>query len=494
MNRLLRHTAVFCGLLLLTLLARATWLQFVQADSLADDPSNRRVRIAAFAQPRGDIIVGGTAITDSRKTPGSDLAYRRVYRDGPMYAPVTGYLSQAQGATFLEGVHSDLLAGEDVRPAKNPLDAVIGRKPHGGDVVTTIDPAAQKAAYQGLTDLDAKGAVVALDPRTGEILALVSTPSYDPSDFAGLSARESEKFTELERDKDKPLSNRAIREAYPPGSTFKILTAAAALEHGTVTDIDRPLDIPAPYRLPQSSTTIGNVVPDSQCDGVSMRTALRWSCNNVFLDTAWKTGKGKMRETAEKFGFNAEQFTPVRTAASSYPKRLDAPQTALTGMGQGSLTSTPLQMAMVTAGIANDGKVMKPHLVDELRGPGPKTIERSTPEVLDQAVSEATARQVQDMMEHTVMHGTADKVRIPSVTVGGKPGTAQRGADVRDKRPYAWSVAYAKQADGTSPVAVAVFVDPEDMDISRSEIAGGRLGAPVARSVIQAVLDREDEQ
>lgn len=492
MNKLLRRTAVLCGVLVLALLARATWLQFVQADALADDPRNRRVQIAAFAQPRGDIIVGGTPITASREIPGSDLAYQRVYQDGPMYAPVTGYLSQAQGATFLEGVHGDLLSGEDVRLTKNPLDALTGRKPRGGDVVTTIDPAAQKAAYRGLTDLGAgaKGAVVALDPRTGEILAMASAPSYDPSDFAGASVQERKAFRKLADDKDGPLSNRAIRETYPPGSTFKILTAAAALEHGTVTDIDRELGIRAPYRLPQSSTEIGNVVPDAQCDGVSLKTALQWSCNNVFLDSAWKTGTDKMRETAEKFGFNAEQFTPVRTATSSYPKDLDAPQTALTGMGQGSLTSTPLQMAMVTAGVANDGKVMKPYLVDELRGPRLETIEKSTPEMLNQAVSETTARQVQEMMEFTVTDGTADKARIPGVTVGGKPGTAQRGADVRDERPYAWFVAYAKQADGSSPVAVAVFVDPEDMDISRSEIAGGRLGAPIAKSVIQVVLDR----
>ncbi|MFF5522599.1 peptidoglycan D,D-transpeptidase FtsI family protein [Streptomyces coeruleorubidus] len=490
MNKLLQRTAVLCGVLVLALLARATWLQLVQADALADDPRNRRVQIAAFAQPRGDIVVDGTLITASRKIPGSDLAYQRVYRDGPMYAPVTGYLSHAQGATFLEGVHGDLLSGEDVRLTKNPLDTLTGRKPRGGDVVATINPAARKAAYQGLTDLGAKGAVVALDPRTGKILAMTSAPSYDPSDFAGLSAEEGKAFTKLTDDKDKPLSNRAIRETYPPGSTFKILTAAAALEHGTVNGIDRPLGIRAPYRLPQSSTEIGSVVPDAQCNGVSLKTALQWSCNNVFLDSAWKTGADKMRETAEKFGFNAEQFTPVRAAASSYPRDLDSPQTALTGMGQGSLTSTPLQMAMVTAGVANDGKVMKPYLVDELRGHRLETIEKSAPEVLNQAVSETTARQVQEMMEFTVTDGTADKARIPGVTVGGKPGTAQRGANVRDERPYAWFVAYAKQTDGSSPVAVAVFVDPEDMDISRSEMAGGRLGAPIAKSVIQAVLDR----
>ncbi|MDG4861773.1 penicillin-binding protein 2 [Streptomyces sp. T-3] len=490
MNRTLRHIAVLCGVLVLALLLRMTWVQVVQYKDLAENPDNRRVAIDSFAQARGNIIVGGEPITGSEPTTGSDLKYKRTYKNGPLYAPVTGYFSQAQGATFLEGVHKDILSGKDSRLLGNPVDALTGKKSRPGDVVTTIDPAAQKAAYKGLKDLDAKGAVVALDPRTGKILAMASTPSYDPSVFAGISGKEGKVFEKLMKDKRKPLNNRALRESYPPGSTFKILTAAAALEHGTVTDIDAPSGTKDPYKLPQSSREIGSLVPDSRCDKASLKTALQWSCNNVFLDAALKTGKDKMRETAEKFGFNEEQFTPVRSAASGYPKELDQPQTALTGMGQGSVTTTPLQMAMVTAGLANGGKVMKPYMVDELRGPDLDTIEKSEPEMLRQAVSPGTARKVQQMMEHTVTDGTGSKVKIDGVTVGGKPGTAQHGADVRDERPYAWFVSYAKLSDGSSPVAVAVFVDPEDMEISRPEIAGGRLGAPIAKAVMQAVLKR----
>ncbi|WP_411107246.1 peptidoglycan D,D-transpeptidase FtsI family protein [Streptomyces sp. cmx-4-9] len=488
MNKTLRHTAVFFGVLFFALLARATWIHAVSGESLAKDPNNRRNLIDAFSRPRGDIIVGGRPITTSIATPGSDLLYKRAYTDGPMYAPITGYLSQAQGATMLEGVHRDVLAGTDLRLHDNAFDALIGKETAGGDIVTTIDPDAQKAAYMGLTDLGAKGAVVALDPRSGKILAMASTPSYDPSVFAGNSRKEGEEFTRLDEDKDKPLSNRAIREAYPPGSTFKILTAAAALEHGTVTDIDTPTGIPAPYQLPDSSTKIGNVVPDAQCDKVSMKTAMQWSCNNVFLDAALKTGAGKMRETAEKFGFNQEHFLPVRTSAATYPDQLDRPQTALTGMGQGSLTSTPMQMAMVAAGIANNGTVMKPYLIEQIQAPDLSVIEKTDPEAHGQAVSERTAKKVQAMMEHTVREGTADGAQIPGVTIGAKPGTAQHGNDVRDERPYAWFVSYAKQSDGTSPVAVAVFIDPKDMNISRSDIGGGRLGAPIAKAVMNAVL------
>ncbi|MGW9041543.1 peptidoglycan D,D-transpeptidase FtsI family protein [Streptomyces lydicus] len=494
MNRPLRHIAVFCGVLVLALLARATWVQFVQGDDLANDPNNRRVKIEAFSYPRGNIIVGGRPVTGSVATSG-DFKYKRTYKDGPMYAPVTGFASQAQGTTFLEGIYNKLLSGKDDRLAlKRAQDILTGEKPRGADVITTIDPKAQKAAYKGLTDLNAKGAVVALDPRSGRVLALASTPSYDPSVFAGISNSEGRKFKALDADKSKPLNNRALRETYAPGSTFKILTAAAALEHGVVSDIDASSGAPAPYQLPLSTTKIGNDVAGAPCDKASLKTGMQWSCNNVFLDTALKVGKDKMRETAEKFGFNSdvydEEFGDLLATKSLYPKTLDKPQTALTGMGQGSLTSTPMQMAMVASALANDGKLMTPHLVDELRGPDLSTMQKFEPKLMSQAVSAGTAKKVQEMMEYTVDKGTASKAAIDGVTVGGKTGTAQHGANVNDERPYAWFVSYAKQSDGSSPVAVAVFVDPKDMDIPRSEIAGGKLGGPIAKQVMQAVLGK----
>ncbi|MET9291312.1 penicillin-binding protein 2 [Streptomyces sp. NPDC003077] len=490
MNRPLRHIAVFCGLLVLALMVRGTWIQFVQADALASDKHNRRVVISRFAEPRGNIIVGGKPITDSVEVAGSDFKYKRVFKDGPMYAPITGYSSQAQGTTFLEGVYDELLSGKDKRLFLNRAkDIITGDKPRGGDVITTINEKAQRVAYKSLTDLKANGAVVALEPATGKILAMASTPSYDPSVFSGSSFAEGRKFKELDNDKSKPLNNRATREIYPPGSTFKILTAAAALEHGTVGDINAPSGAPAPYTLPNTRTSVGNDVPNSMCDKVSMKVGMQWSCNNVFLDAAKNVGVDKMRETAEKFGFNKEIFTPVRTTASGYPEKLDKPQTALTGMGQGSLTSTPLQMAMVVAGIANDGKVMNPYMVDELRGPDLSTLEKFAPKEYSQAVSERTAKLVQEMMVNTAENGTAKKALIDGVTVGAKTGTAQHGANVRDERPYAWFVAYAKKGNET-PVAVAVFVDPKDMDIPRAEIAGGKLGGPIAKKVMEAVLNR----
>ncbi|MFE4366941.1 peptidoglycan D,D-transpeptidase FtsI family protein [Streptomyces sp. NPDC056835] len=492
MNKPLRRIAIFCGVLVLALLVRANWLQFVQSDSLANHENNRRVKIAQFSQPRGDIIVGGRPVTGSREVTDAEFAYRRTFADGPMYAPVTGYASQAQGMSLLEKTYDKVLSGQDDRFAfGRALDVLTGEKPRGGDVITTIDPKAQKAAYKGLTDLDARGAVVALDPRTGKVLSLVSTPSYDPSTFAGLSFKEGDRFKALDADKGKPLANRALRETYPPGSTFKILTAAAALEHGVITDIDAPSDAVSPYPLPLSSNKISSEAGDEVCDRASLKTAMQYSCNNVFLDAAAKVGADKMRETAEKFGFNAdvysEDFGDMLATKSLYPDKLDRPGTALTGMGQGSLTSTPMQMAMVTAALANGGKLMQPYIVEELRGPDLSSLDKREPALKSRAVSEDTAEQVREMMEFTAAEGSAKRALIDGVTVGGKTGTAQRGVDVSQEVPYGWFVSYGQKGDAS--VAVAVFIDPTDMDISRADISGGRLGAPIAKSVMKAVLD-----
>ncbi|MEU2524971.1 penicillin-binding transpeptidase domain-containing protein, partial [Streptomyces sp. NPDC013087] len=337
------------------------------------------------------------------------------------------------------------------------------------------------------------GAVVALEPSTGKVLAMVSTPSYDPSVFAGNSFKEGDKFQALIDEKGKPLANRPLRETFPPGSTFKILTAAAALEHGVIDDVDAPTDAVSPYPLPLSTNKISSEAGDAACNKASLKVAMQFSCNNVFLDAALKVGDQGMRETAEKFGFNedvySEAFGDMLATKSLYPDKLDKPGTALTGMGQGSLTSTPMQMAMVTAALANNGKLMQPYVVDKLLGPDLSTLEEHEPQLMSEAVSEETAKKIQEMMEFTAKEGSAKRALIDGVTVGGKTGTAQRGNDVTKEVPYGWFVSYGKKADGQS-VAVAVFIDPTAMDISRSDISGGGLGGPIARNVMKAVLGK----
>lgn len=282
MNKPLRRIAIFCGLLVLALLARDNWLQYVKADSLKEDPKNRRVTIARYSTPRGDIIVDGDPITGSTKTSKSglnDLEYKRTYKDGAMWAPVTGYASQAFGANQLENIEDGILSGTDDRLFfRNTLDMVTGKQKSGGNVVTTLNAAAQKAAFDGLKAQGGKGAVAALDPSTGKILALASYPSYDPSTFAGNStSTDSKAWTKLQKkvNPNDPMLNRALRETYPPGSTFKVVTAAAALENGLYTSADENTKSPLPYIMKGTTTELKN---EGNIPARTRRCELRCGC------------------------------------------------------------------------------------------------------------------------------------------------------------------------------------------------------------------------
>ncbi|BAC72051.1 penicillin-binding protein [Streptomyces avermitilis] len=491
MNKPLRRIAIFCGLLVLALLIRDNWIQYVQADTLKSDTKNRRVAIERYATPRGDIIVDGKSITGSAKGTGSgynDFEYKRTYKDGAMWAPITGYASQAFGATQLESIEDGILTGNDDRLFfRNTLDMLTGKKKQGGNVVTTLNAAAQKAAYQGLK-ARGKGAAVAIDPETGAILALASTPSYDPSTFAGNSTKtDGEAWTKLQKknNPNEPMLNRALRDTYPPGSTFKVVTAAAALENGLYNGADQKTDSPLPYTLPNTRTELKNE-GNIPCKNATMRVALQYSCNTVFGKIGADLGKEKMLAQAKKFGFNEEQFTPVRASASNFPEKMDKPQTALSSIGQFETATTPLQMAMVASAVANDGTLMKPYMVDKLQAPSLDVLSQTDPQEMSKPLSEKNAQILQSMMETVVKQGTGTNAQISGVTVGGKTGTAQHGLN-NSENPYAWFISYAKLSDGSSPVAVAVVV--EDENANRDDISGGGLAAPIARSVMKAVID-----
>ncbi|MEV6570443.1 penicillin-binding transpeptidase domain-containing protein [Streptomyces sp. NPDC051577] len=482
MNKPLRRISLFCGLLVLALLVRTNWLQYVQAEDLSTRKENRRVQIAQYATERGNIIVQGKPITGSSVTDGSDFKYKRTYLDGPLWAPVTGYASQAFGSTQLESLDDGILTGNDDRLFfDRTIGMFTGEKKQGGNVVTTLNAAAQKAAFEKLGNK--KGAVAALDPRTGAILALVSTPSYDPSSFAGFSKNDEKAWVQLKDSEDKNLVNRALRETYPPGSTFKVVTAAAALENGVVKDVNAATDTPEPYMLPGTRTPMVNHA--SGCEKATLNFALQVSCNSVFANLGDKVGRDKMVETAQKFGFNNTIDTPVRAFASVYDKTMGKDGNAQSSIGQFNTAATPLQMAMVTAAIANDGKLMKPYMVDQLTAPNLDTVEKHEPEEMSRPLSAANAQKVQQMMVNVVEKGTGTPAKIKDVVVGGKTGTAQHG-EKNAKRPYAWFISYAENPDGTSPVAVAVVI--EDSAAEREDISGGGLAAPVAKAVMEAVL------
>ncbi|WFB07429.1 penicillin-binding protein 2 [Streptomyces sp. LX-29] len=499
MTRYIRRTSVFCLLLLLALLVNAGRIQAFTARSYDHNPANRRPTIARYDHPRGDILIGRTTarrpdglpgrrtewqpITGSRDT-GQRLRYERTYADGPLYAPVTGFSSQIYGTSLVERAADAVLSGADPRLAPFPLwNRLTRARPPGGDVRTTIDPAVQRAAFAALGRK--KGAIAAIEPATGRILALVSTPSYDPGTLSGTGADVLRHWARLNADAGRPMLNRAIRQTYPPGSAFKVVTAAAALEYETVTDIDARTDSPDPYRLPGTLTRLGNHT--GGCEDASLRRAFARSCNTVFARVGARTGLDAMATTAEDFGFNDASLTiPSRVAKSTFATEMDTAQLALSSIGQYETRATPLQMAMVAAAVAAGGDLMRPYLVDRVTTAGGTPLATARPRLLRQPMSPRTAAQLRRMMISAVTDGTGAAAALPGATVGGKTGTAQHGVG-NAGMPYAWFIGWAR-ADGAPQPAVATAVVVEDAAARRDDISGARAAAPVARAVLRAAL------
>ncbi|NBE51216.1 penicillin-binding transpeptidase domain-containing protein [Streptomyces boluensis] len=483
MTRHIRRAAAFCLLLMLALALNATRIQVFQNDTYDGNPANRRQTIARYGQVRGDIFVDGRPITGSKDT-GEQLRYERTYRYGPLYAPVTGYASQTYGSTLLEGAQDRLLSGTDPLLAPFPLldDVTRARRP-GGAVHTTIVPAVQHAAYSALGDK--QGAVAALDPATGEILALVSTPSYDPGLLSGNGTTEAQRWTTLNNAASKPMLNRALRQTYPPGSAFKVVTAAAALDTGVVTDVDARTHSPVPFTLPGTSTRLSNEVEG--CENASLRAAFEWSCNTVFAKLGSEVGLAGLVDTAERFGFNDPDLKiPSPVSRSNMDRSMDPAQVALSAIGQYDTTATPLQMAMVAAAVANNGDLKVPHLVERTTDASGRTVSSTHPASLRQTFNPGTAALLKELMVGVVKEGTGANAAIPGAVVGGKTGTAQHGIG-NAGLPYAWFISWAQAKDAAQPgVAVAVVV--EDAAADRDDISGGGSAAPIARAVMRAAL------
>lgn len=485
MARYIRHAWAFCALLLAALLVNAARVQVVQSRLYDANPANRRATIARYAQPRGDIVVGDQPVTGSTDT-GEPLRYERTYRDGPLYAPVTGFASQTYGTTLLEHTGDGVLSGTDPMLSPLPLWNDMTRRPApAGDLVTTLDRNAQEAAYRGLAGR--KGAVAAIEPATGRILALVSSPSYDPGQLSGNGEAVTSAWERLNHDPEKPMLNRAVRQTYPPGSTFKVLTAAAALDAGVVTDLDEPTDSPDPYRLPGTTTWLTNEADG--CGDASLREAFEWSCNTVFAKLGVDVGVRNMAATAGAFGFNDNGLRiPFGVSPSTFDAHVDRAQLALSSIGQYNTRATPLQMAMVAAAVANGGLLRTPYLVERTTRRGGETVAGSGVHQVRQVMNPSTAVRLKELMTDVVREGTGGRAAIPGALVGGKTGTAQHGVG-NSGVPYAWFVSWAQAENALEPqVAVAVVV--EDASAHRGEISGGGNAAPIARDVMRAVLNR----
>ncbi|MDG4667353.1 D,D-transpeptidase PbpA [Mycobacterium sp. 236(2023)] len=487
MNTSLRRISVMIMALIVLLLANATLTQVFTADGLRSDPRNQRVLLDEYSRQRGQISAGGQLLAYSVSTPGR-YRFLRVYPNPMTYAPVTGFYSLSYSSSGLERAEDTILNGSDERLFGRRLaDFFTGRDPRGGNVSTTINPEVQQAAWEAMEDGcngPCKGAVVALEPSTGKILALVSAPSYDPNLLATHNIEDqAEAWQRLRDDADSPLLNRAIAETYPPGSTFKVITTAAALQAGATPGTQ--LTAAPSIALPDSTATLENFGGNA-CGGgptASLEYAFAHSCNTAFVQLGMDTGADAMRSTALGFGVGAvPPAIPLQVAESTVGPISDDAALGMSSIGQKDVALTPLQNAMVAATIANKGVTMRPYLVDSLKGSDLANIATTSPAQEQRAVTEQVADTLTDLMV-AAEQVTQQKGAIAGVQIASKTGTAEHGTDPRNTPPHAWYIAFAPAQ--APKVAVAVLVEDGG---DRLSATGGALAAPIGRATIAAAL------
>ncbi|WP_127473633.1 peptidoglycan D,D-transpeptidase FtsI family protein [Microbacterium sulfonylureivorans] len=485
MTKELRRLSILMLIMFLALFGSTSWIQVINAEELAQNPRNTRALYDSYEVQRGSIIASGAAIASSVAS--NDVySWQRVYTDADMWAPVTGYINPALGqATGIERAMNSYLSGTAGSQFLSRIERLFtGQPPRGSNVVLTLDADVQRAAYEALGDL--QGGILAIEPSTGRVLAMVTSPSYDTNLLASHNTVEvNATYDALVADPGKPLSDRSIAgDLNPPGSTFKLVVASAALASGDYTPTSA-LPNPATYTLPQSSSVVHNASGGTCGPGatVTIADALRLSCNIPFAELAVELGDTAIREEAEKYGFNRPFELPLVSTPSSYPRGLDDAQTALTGFGQGQVTATPLQMAMVSAGIANGGVVMNPMMVDRVIGPDLSVQQTFDSTEFGRALDQGIADELVAMMVANVSDGAASGARIDGVDVAGKTGTSENGPD----EPYTlWFTGFAP-ADNPE-IAVAVVV--EDGGGQGQSGSGNTIAAPIAKKVMEAVLSR----
>ncbi len=467
--------AVF-GIIVLDL----TYLQVVAGPRYRDDVRNPRLAASRSSTERGPIVTReGVVVAESTADPGSAQEFVRSYPEGPLYAHAVGYSSLLFGNAALEQEYSRTLSSDSDLTISGIIDALLGREQGAQGIRLTLSHSVQQVARDALAGQT--GAVVAIEPSTGEVLALYSSPSFDPSDLLGDSPVGGDALT---ADPAEPLRDRTTDQILAPGSAFKIVTAAAALERGVANPDTRYPD-PVELELPGSSAVIRNADRGPCADGVEVAfaTAFRRSCNTVFGQIGMDVGAEGLGEIADAFGFNGEVPFDLPVVASAFATATllgDAPATAQSAIGQRDVQATPLQMAIVAAAVANDGVVMRPYLVSESFDRDLTILAQTSPLELRRAVSPGTASVLTDLMHDAVESGTGRAARIDGVFVAGKTGTAE----VPGSAPHAWFAGF-----GTSESqAIAVAVVVEDGGAAGAAGTGGSVAAPIARRVIAAWL------
>lgn len=483
MTHQLRRVATVMLTLFAVLFVSLNVVQLVRSDELANHPANRRLLEREYSIERGPILVGENEIVRSESTD-HELEYLRRYLEPELYAHLTGFYSFVLGRSGLERAMNEALTGTSTSAlAENLTELLIGRDDEGNAVRMTVDSEVQSAARTALGDRT--GAVVALDPRTGAVLASYSNPSYDPNRLSGHDADAIlDNWDQLQSDPAQPLLDRVAFQTYAPGSTFKLVVAAAALEGGL--QPSSALEDRAEYTPEQTSRPITNFSPGPCASGgstISLDDALRVSCNTVFAELGVRLGADTLAETSTRLGFNRDIPYILPTAPSNFPSEdLDPPALAQSAIGQRDVRWSPLHAALVVSAIVNDGNLPAPHVVASVLDPASRRL-RGPDEALwrndggdARALSERTAQQLREMMVGVVDSGTGTRAQIPDVTVGGKTGTAQ---DPNADTATAWFVGFAEDE-----VAVAVVVPDAGGE------GGGTVAAPIAKRVMEAALSR----
>ncbi|MGM5063661.1 peptidoglycan D,D-transpeptidase FtsI family protein [Rhodococcus qingshengii] len=483
MNTPLRRVAMAVMVMVVALLANATYVQVIKADDLRADPRNSRVLLDEYSRQRGQISAAGQVLAASQATD-DRYKYLREYPNPYPYAPVTGFYSMQYGSAGLERTEDPILNGSDNRLfSQRFFDLVSGRDPRGGNVVTTLNPAMQQVAYDQLTSKGYTGSVVAIEPSTGRILTMVSTPSYDPNLLASHDGAETTKaWDELNADPNDPLVNRAISQTYPPGSTFKVLTTAAALGNGATPD-DQLTAAPQ-ITLPGTNTTLENY-NGSTCGPnptASLRDAFARSCNTAFVELGIKDGADAIKDEASAFGIGPNTpAIPLPVADSTVGDISDDAALGQTSIGQRDVAVTPLENAVIAATVANGGVRMQPNLISQLQAPDLTDLSTPSPVSMGQAISPAVAATLTDLMIGSE-NFTGGDGKIPGVQIASKTGTAEHGVNPRETPPHAWYIAFAPAQNPT--VAVAVIVENGgDRGLAAT---GGSVAAPIGRAVIAA--------
>ena len=461
MNPALRRSGLVALILLGVLIAQVTWVQFF---SHADyDEANNRTLFEEYEVPRGLILAGDTVIAQSLESPeGSAYDYYRDYPEGDYFGNITGFKSMFRGASAIEEVENDVLNGSSSLFMLEELGSTFtGKERLGGNVVLTIDPELQRAAYEAIADAGVTGGAVVIEPRTGRILAQASYPGWNPTEVASNNSETANAaWTELLEKEGNPGEDKTRSNFFPPGSTFKTIVASAYLENGGSADDMVPAG--NGYTAPDTDHEITNSSDQCPQQELTLREAFKRSCNTTFARLCVEhLSADDITEMAEAYGFGEAWETPLPTEPSRTGDLSAEAFRAQACIGQQEARETVLQNALIAATIANDGEIMAPQLVSEITDSEGTTLERRGEDSAGRAISAETASQLRDLMEAvTEDGGTGSAARFSGATVGGKTGTAEHSDSDENLLPdHGWFHGWATADDGDRSVAVCVFLD-----------------------------------